>query len=186
MSKKMSMQDMKEVRRIVTTLLTDSVELNHVIKAVTYNRKTTFNSNFSYGYFRTLATSLVDSYPKLQELTDLERLIIKKRDEIIKNISKLEMPQDDTEEYVSSLISTLKMHVEANIERKCVDMVHEVTGAYNEYLNKLESRTFDAYTKGMSADDFLEIIKDEIKALQDKANNLIEVLKNNEYISSEK
>lgn len=197
MSKKMSMQDMKEVRRIVSTLLADSVEMIPVINSHTYHSKTTFMVNFGYYGFKKSSEALVKKDPAMKELSDLQLQLVQKRKLALKNLINAtvsEIKKADEDEAPSaqrdestklrddySVIEGIRASVERTIEKHCKTIAEEVTRAYNDYVSKIESRTFDAYTKGMSADDFLGIIREEVKALEKRASSLTKELIRHEY-----
>lgn len=198
MSKKMSMQDMKEVRRIVTNILTDSIELIPCIRTSSYRNRVSFSVTFGWGEFSKAAENVIKKCKDNEELSAMQVALTKKKKEVIKSLLRTtkdglkEAEDDDDNEHNKrhdktslrddfGVIDTIESTVEKIYQKRSTTMAEAVAQEYNEYLSKIESRTFDAYTKGMSADDFLAIVRDEVKALQTKATELTEELKRNGY-----
>jgi predicted RNase H-like nuclease (RuvC/YqgF family) len=102
------------------------------------------------------------------------------KDELDRMDSTDDLHDDDYFALISSAIDYTK----DILMKRCEYATTDVVDQYNEYLSKSEARTFDAYTKGMSADDFLQMIKEEIKELQDKAEELTKELEKNGYTVS--
>jgi len=192
----MSMQDMKEVRRIVTNILADSIQNVPTIITSFYRQRVSFNSSVSYDCFKEQAKKVVNESPIATEISQLQRQLAERRYEFLKsliNINKSEMEEareendyDEDENDVKAsddfgVISDTISKVNSTLKARAEKQTKKVVEEYNDYLSKIESRTFDAYTKGMSADDFLAIVREEVKVLQTKAKNLAEDLKKNGY-----
>jgi len=201
MSKKMSMADMKEVRRIVNNILTDSLENIPVMSTSTYHSKVSIGLNIPYGSFSKEAARLLKENKITKEVSDLQTLLTKKKKELLKSLISVnknelkEMEEDDRDREGRNNPSTglrddfnvldkVESSVETTLKRRCEEVGKSVRDSYRDYLTGIESRTFDAYTKGMSADDFLAIVREEVKNLQIKALELTEELKRNGYDDS--
>lgn len=192
------MQDMKEVRRIVTNILTDSIELIPCIRTSSYRNRISFGASFGWGEFSKAAEDVIKKCKDNEELSAMQVALTKKKKEVIKSLlrttkDELKEAEDDYDNEPNKrhdktslrddfgVIDTIESTVEKIYQKRSTTMAEAVAQEYNEYLSKIESRTFDAYTKGMSADDFLAIVRDEVKALQTKATELTEELKRNGY-----
>ena len=191
MSKKMSLTDVKEVRRIITNLLTDSVKSFSVISVYHNRSKAQFSSRISYGCCHNKAVELVNANPLTQELLELQTELYNKYVDLRKAM-KLETDVVDDyairlrikpEDHYSIVTATVDS-VEAALQENVQDAANTLARTYNKYMDDMEARTFDAYTKGMSADDFLNIIKDEIAEIKTKIEDLRKEIEKNGYKSS--
>jgi hypothetical protein len=197
------MQDMKEVRRIVTSLLEDSVKEVYVITIRTYRHKISFFSSFVYGGFTKYSAELLNNNDEIKEISEMQVKLTQKKNNIVRKLIKATTGEIDnnldivhTREIhevhnVTSLrddygiISSIYSNVQSALNDRLIKITNIIVESYNKYLNTIESRTFDAYTKGMSADDFLLIVRDEIKVLQLQVNDLKKELEEHEYSTTD-
>ena len=184
----MSLADVKEVRRIITNMLADSVKSFSVISVYHNRSRAQFSAHISYGCCNEKAKEIVNSNPMITELLELQTALHNKQIELARSLKiKAETGEnnygrrstipDDHYSIIASAVAILERQLQQNVQ----DAANMLAKTYSNYLDSLDTRTFDAYTKGMSADDFLNIIKDEIAEIKTKAEDLKKEIEKNGY-----
>ena len=186
MSKKMSLADVKEVRRIITNLLSDSVKDFSIIHTYHNRSRIQFSSSITYGACALKAQELVHSNSMTNEILKLQGELFHQSEILRVQVSK---PEENGEIFGRStipndyynVISGIINQTERTLQKNVQDVANTLAQTYNKYMDNIEARTFDAYTKGMSADDFLNIVKDEIAEIKIKADDLKKEVEKNGY-----
>ena len=202
MSKKMSIQDMKEVKRLVSILITNEFKETKFIESRCYRGNAiSFVSNISSTYLNEYIEEIVDNHKITKELADIQIKLFEKQKELIKvltNANKKDIKDTlendgNANPYSRSYKPNTELFDEFNVINKASSSIQDIiferleeivktfVSKLNTYINETEARVFDAYTKGMTADDFLNIVREELREFHNERDNIIKELEENGY-----
>lgn len=196
---------MKEVKKLISVLITNEFKGVSFISPSYYRSNAiSFHSNISSSNILNHIESLVDKHQLTKEISKLQSELYAKQVELVKILSESnkkdaqeDLVNDGTEiercywrsdndpetkyfdEYkaIRSGIASIRSIRFNRLETR----VKEFAGKINQYINETEAKVFEAYSKGMSADDFLEIVREEIKEFQNEKVNITKELEANGY-----
>lgn len=196
---------MKEVKKLISVLITNEFKSVSFISASHYRgNATSFHSNISSSNMTAYVESLVDKHPLTKEISKLQNDLYLKQIELVKLLS--ESSKKDAQEDVENdgtEVERRHWRSESDTETKYFDeykairnastsirslrfiriesRIKEFAKKINQYIHETEAKVFEAYSQGMSPDDFLEIVREEIKEFQVEKANIIKDLEDNGY-----
>jgi cob(I)alamin adenosyltransferase len=194
---------MKEVKRLIGMLITNEFKDIKFISSSSYRNVTThFNDRLSSSYLVKHVEDLISKSKITEELSDLQRKLFDKQTEFIKSLTKA-TKKDINEELENDGERASRWRSETEPDTKLFDDFNAIRNAsqtiqrilykrleatvekfvekLNHYINEVEARVFDAYTKGMTTDDFLSIVKEEIKEFRTERDEIAKELEDNGY-----